>query len=309
MAMLLCVWLIWLTDWFCSVWYYVVCAAVLFTLIGCCVSRALTVWCCSRQQVDLDVRQHIPPTLWPSAPFHPAGRGASAAGSGRQHHGAQHALTWHLAPGSPNTPPTLWPHAWLPKHPANTLTSHLAPRTPRPRTWLPRHPANTLTSHLAPGQPANTPTSHLAPRTPHQHPDLAPGSPDTPPTPCPLTWLPAHPANTLTSHLAPRTPHQHHGALHALTSYQTPRQHPDLAPGSPDTQATNCGMFPFQSGLCLFSLQFSGPCSWWWAWWDRQLAVSLQFSDTKLVICSERSWWHPVWLFVQWGLVTQLFVQ
>ena len=228
-------------------------------LRGCCVSRALTVWCCSRQQVDLDIRQHVPPTLRPSAPFHPAGRGASAAGSGRQHHSAQHALTWHLAPGSLNTPPTLWPHTWLPEHPANTLTSHLAPCTPRlapgspdtpptpwprtwlpdspptpwpctwlpdspptpwPRTWLPAHPTNTLTSHLAPrtpwpctwlpAHPANTLSSHLAPCTPRQHPDLSPGSPntpptprhstrpdllpDTPPTPWPGTWLPGHPS-------------------------------------------------------------------------------------------------------------------
>ena len=362
--------LIWLTDWFCCVWCCVVCAAVLFMLRGCSVSRALTVWCCSRQQVDLDVRQHVPPTLRPSAPLHPAGCGASAAGSSRQHHGAQHALTWHLAPrtpaltshlaprtpcqhsdltpGSPNTPPTPWPRTWLPAHPNLAPGSPDTPPTPWPRTWLPGQPANTLTSHLAPrtphqhpdlapgsphtpptpwprtwlpAHPANTLTSHLALRTPCQHPDLAPGSPNTPPTPWPRTWLPQHPANTLTSHLAPCTPRQHPDlAPGSLNTPPTPQRstHPDLLPDTPPTPWPGTWL-PRHPSYQLWDVHVSA--------WPLPLLFAVlraMFTVVGLVrqaaSCLFTILRHTAGylfrevlathsLFVQWGLVTQLFIQ
>ena len=173
-----------------------------------------------------------------------------------------------------------------------------------------------------------SPTSRRSTR-----PDLAPGSPDTLPTPWPCTRLPEHPANTLTLHLAPRTPRQHPDLTPGSPNTPPTPQHstrPDLSPDtpptpwpgtwSPDTLATNHGMSTFQSGLCLFSLQFSGPCSWWWAWWDRQLAlynsqthswlfVQRGLGDTPFNYLFSEGLWHT-YLFSS-GLVTYgwLFVQ
>ena len=128
--------------------------------------------------------------------------------------------------GSPtprrSTRPDLAPGTWLPEHPTNTLTSRLAPQTPRQHPDLAPGSPHTPTSHLAPQTPRQHPDLAPGSRTARQHPDLAPGSPHTPPTPWPCTWLPRHPANALSSHLAPCTP----------------RQHPDLSPGSPNTPPT-----------------------------------------------------------------------